>query len=61
LFSGVIVSHAIIGILLHARELLVPLFCKLALHPDHRLETRIKVRHALVEEDWDLTRELVFE
>src|SRR5258708_5106335 len=57
LASGVVISHAVIEIALHARELLVPLLCELALHPDHRLEARIKERHALLEQDWDLAHE----
>jgi hypothetical protein len=31
------------------------------LHPNHRLEARIKVRHALLEQDWDLAHQLVVE
>jgi hypothetical protein len=31
------------------------------LHPDHRLEARIKVRHALFKQDRDLAHELVVE
>lgn len=61
LASGVVVSHAVIEIALHARELLVPFLCELALHPNHRLEARIKVRHALLEQDWDLAHKLVIE
>lgn len=61
LASGVVVSHAVFEIALHARELLVALLCELALHPDHRLKARIKVGHALLEQDWDLAHELVVE
>ncbi len=61
LACGVVVAHAVVEKALHARELLVTLLSKLALHPNHRLEARIKVRHALLEQDGDLAHELVVE
>jgi hypothetical protein len=53
LASGVVVSHA--------RERFVALPCELALHPNHCLRARIKVGHALLEQDWNLMHKLVVE
>jgi hypothetical protein len=61
LARGVVVSHAIVEIALYARELLVSLLGEFALHPDHRLEARIKVRYPLLEQDGELAYELVVE
>src|SRR6266702_3880084 len=58
---GVVVPHAVVKVALHARELLVALLGELALHPYHRLEARVKVRHALLEQDRDFAHELVVE
>jgi hypothetical protein len=61
LSRGVVVPDAIVKVALHARELLVSLFSELALHADHRLEARVKVRHALLEQDRHFAHDLVVE
>jgi hypothetical protein len=61
LSRGVVVPHAVLKVALHARELLVALLCELALHAYHRLEARVKVRHALLEQDRYFAHELVVE